>query len=133
MEARERDIFRDELDEIQKQINRMDEKVNYSINCIQTCQATIDGIADRVSKMEQGDNATNARDKPDSEGFWRDSDGDVWVRDAEGNTLLIAKGNKHGRQEIYNLPRCNDGVLQECGPYVKIDNPFIKEEDHADR
>lgn len=132
MAARERNIFRDELDEIQKQINRMVERVNYSINCVQTCQATIDGIADRVSKMEQEDDATNARYIPDSEGFWRDDDGDVWVCDAEGSTLLIAKGHKEGAREIYDLPRCNDGALQECGPYVKIYNPFIQGEDHAE-
>ena len=131
MAASERDAFRNKLDEIQKQINRMSEKINYSINCAQTCQTTIDSIEDRVSKMEQEDNNPNAREMPNSEGFWRDSDGDVWVRDAEGNTLLIAKSHKEDGHEIYNLPRGNNRVLQ-YGPYVKIDNPFIERENNAD-
>ena len=130
MAASERDTFRDKLDEIQKQINQMNEKINYSINCAQTCRTTIDGIKDRISKMEQGNNTLNARDIPDSEGFWRDRDGDVWACDTEGNTLLVAKGHEEGAQEIYNLTRCNDRSLQ-YGPYVKIDNPFIERENNA--
>lgn len=133
-----RETFRDKLDDIQNQIDQMGEQISSALSFAQTAQTTADSIASRVSTLEEETKPeSNARDTPDSEGFWRDSDGDVWVRDARGTTLLIAKGYKQGDNELYNLPSGPESnfdfsfVMHECGPYVKIDNPFIQGEDHA--
>jgi hypothetical protein len=125
--------YRDELDDIQKQIDRMGEKINYSINCVQDCQETIDGIADRVSKMEQDDDATNARDIPDSEGFWRDKAGDIWVHDGNPDHDALLLFYTEGKR-FYNMPKDNPSLwstTEGYGPYTKIDNPFIQDENHA--
>ena len=129
------ETFHDKLDDIQKQIDRMAEKVSNAINVAHTAQMTADIIASRVSTLEEETKPTpNARDMPDSEGFWRDSDDDVWVRDARGTILLIAAGRERDDEEIYGLPSGfnSESDLHEYGPYVKIDNPFIQGGDHAD-
>lgn len=135
------DTFHDKLDDLQQQINEMKEQASNALSIAQTAEDTIDIIASRVSTLEQENKThSNARDMPDSEGFWRDTpdsegfwrdiDDDVWVRDAEGNTRLISKGYKQGDNEIYNQS-LNYGA-SGYGPFVKIDNPFIQDEDHAE-
>lgn len=128
------DTFREKLEDIQKQIDQMGEKLGNAINVAHTAQMIVNNLTARVLKIEQENSATDAHDMPDSEGFWRDSDGDVWVRDTVGNTLLIAAGHRDSGNEIYGLPSGfnSDSNIQEYGPYVKIDNPFIQGEDHAD-
>lgn len=120
-------------DDIQKQIDEMKEQVSNALSIVQTAEATIDIIASRVSTLEEKTKTrSNARDTPDSEGFWRDIDDDIWACDSYGNVRLIAIGQQtdDDYREIYNLSY-NYGI-QGNGPFTKIDNPFLKGEDHAD-
>lgn len=129
------DTFHDKLDDLQKQINEMKEHVSNALSIAQTAEDAIDIIASRVSTLEEENKTpSNARPVPDSEGFWRDSDGDVWVRDVFGNTRLITQSHKDSAGEIYNqsLKPSTDFAMHKCGPYVKLDNPFIQDEAHAE-
>lgn len=129
------DAFRDKLDDIQKQIDRMGDKISNALNVAHTAQMTADSIASHVSTLEEETKHTpKFHDMPDSEGFWRDSDGDIWVRDIVGNMRLIAKGHKDDDEEIYNqsIDFSSDFSLYQHGPYVKLDNPFIRGGDHAE-
>lgn len=137
------DTFHDKLDDIQKQIDQLKEQVSNAISIAQTTEATTDIIASRVSTLEEENKPTsNAsdtpdsesfwRDTPDSEGFWRDIEDDVWVRDHTGYVRLIARGHRlyDDDHDIYNQSY-NFGT-EGCGPFTKIDNPFLKREDHAE-
>ena len=129
------DAFHDKLDDIQKQIDSMGDKLSNALNVAHTAQMTADSIASHVSTLEEETKHTpKIHDMPDSEGFWRDSDGDIWVCDIAGNMRLIAKGNKDGDDEIYNQSTdfSSDCSLHQYGPYVKLANPFIQGGDHAE-
>ena len=122
-------------DDIQKQIDNaryhVDEALNDAHNAINAWMDAIYGIA--RTRQENTTTATaTARDEPDSEGFWRDIDGDIWVCDHGGNVRLIAAGRQtnYDRGGIYDLSY--DYGTQGNGPFTKIDNPFIEREDHAD-
>lgn len=121
------ETFRDRLDNIQKQIDSMGKQISNAISIAKTAE----NIVARVSTLEEETQLTsNARRIPDSEGFWRDIDGDIWVRDVVGTTRLISKGYKQDDNEIYDqsLHFSTNG----SEPFVKIDNPFIQGEDHAE-
>ena len=127
------DTFHDRLDDIQKQIDEMKEHVSNALSIAQTEEATIDIIASRVSTLEEKTKTrSNARNTPDSNGFWRDIDDDVWAFDHTGNVRLIARGHKlhDDDYDIYN--QSYNFSTEEFGPFTKIDNPFLKGEDHAD-
>lgn len=129
------DTFHDRLDDIQKQIDEMKEQVSNALSIAQTADATIDIIASRVSTLEEKTKtSSNARNTPDSEGFWRDIDDDVWACDHTGNVRLIARGHRRydGDYDIYDQSYNFGTGTEGYGPFTKIDNPFLKGEDHAD-
>ena len=120
-------------DNIQKQIDNAREHVDAAINAANTAiNALMDAIYDISRTLYENTTTVISRDEPDSEGFWRDIDDDVWVCDRDGNVRLIAKGHQtdNDHREIYNLSY-NYGI-HGSGPFTKIDNPFLKREDHAD-
>lgn len=78
---------------------------------------------------------TDARDMPDSNGFWRDIDGDIWAYDGNpdhkpiclfDNALQIVCDRKP--DDTYSW-----GLIKRYAPFTKISNPFIEREDHANR
>lgn len=127
------DTFHDRLNDIQKQIDEMKEQVSNALSIAQTAEAAIDIIASRVSTLEEKTKtSSNARNTPDSEGFWRDIDADVWACDHTGNVRLIARGHMRydDDYEIYN--QSYNLSTEGFGPFTKIDNPFLKGEDNDD-
>ena len=130
------ETFDDRLDDIQNQIDQLKEQVSNTLGPSTTAPANTYIISHRFPTLEEENKPTsNAIYMPDSEGFWRDNDGDVWVRDIAGTMRLIAKSHKQGDNEIYDQS-CNffssDFNMRILGPFVKIDNPFLQGEDHAD-
>lgn len=120
-------------DDIQERIDNardhVDDALNDAHNAINAWMDAIYGIA---RTRQENTTPVTARDEPDSEGFWRDIDDDVWVCDYYGNVQLIARGHRtdDDHREIYNLSY-NYGIPGN-GQFTKIDNPFIEREDHAD-
>ena len=80
-----------------------------------------------VISRDEPDSEGFWHDTPDSEGFWRDNDYDIWVCDNSGKARLISRS--HGNY-IYN--QSYNYQAYGNGPFIKIDNPFLKREDHAD-
>ena len=75
------------------------------------------------------DDTTSSPQLPDSNGFWRDVDGDIWAYD--GNTdhpPFYLFDNE--LQRVYNnqFP----WVLTPYAPFTKISNPFPEGDHHAD-
>ena len=125
--------FQNKIDDLQDQIDEMREHVSNALIPSTTAQANTYIITHRISTLEKENKPTsNAREIPDSEGFWRDIDDDIWACDGVGNVRLIAFGHKtdDDYREIYDLSY-NYGI-QGSGPFTKIDNPFLQSEDHAD-
>ena len=125
-------------DDIQKQIDHAREHVDAAINAVNTAiNALMDTISDisrtlyenttTVISRDEPDSEGFWHDTPDSEGFWRDNDYDIWVCDNSGKARLISRSHEN---HIYNQSY-NYGT-KGCGPFTKIDNPFLKREDHAD-
>ena len=118
-------------DDIQKQIDEMKEQVSKALSIVQTAEETIDIIASRVSTLEEETKtSSNARDTPDSEGFWRDTDGDIWACDNFGNVRLITScdGPYYDGNYIYDMSF--NYYAEGFGPFTKIDNPFLKRAGH---
>ena len=130
------ETFRETPDYIQKQIDNAREHVDAAINALMDAiydiSRTLYENTTTVISRGEPDSEVFWHDTPDSEGFWRDIDDDVWVRDHTGNTRLIVKGHQtdDDHREIYDLSY-NYGIHGN-GPFTKIDNPFLKREDHAD-
>ena len=120
-------------DDIKEQIDNAREHADVAISAANTAiNALIDAIYDISRTLYENTTAVISRDEPDSEGFWRDIDDDIWVCDHTGNFRPIVKGHQtdDDHMEIYDLSY-NYGIHGN-GPFTKIDNPFIKREDHAD-
>lgn len=120
-------------DDIQEQIDNAREHVDNALNDARNAlNAWMDAIYSIARTRQENTTTVISRDKPDSEGFWRDIDDDIWACDSAGNVQLIARSHQtdDDHREIYDLSY-NYGI-QGSGPFTKIDNPFLKGEDHAD-
>ena len=120
-------------DDIQEQIDNAREHVDDALNDARNAlNAWMDAIYSIARTRQENTTTVISHDKPDSEGFWRDIDDDIWACDHSGQVRLIARGHQtdDDHREIYDLSY-NYGI-QGCGPFTKIDNPFLKGEDHAD-
>ena len=120
-------------DDIREQIDNAREHINYALNdASNALNAWMDAIYSISRTRQENTTTVISRDEPDSEGFWRDIDDDIWVCDCAGNVKIIAIGHQTDgdHREIYDLSY-NYGI-QGSGPFTKIDNPFIEREDHAD-
>ena len=125
MEDETRDDIREQIDNAREHV---DDTLNDAHNAI---NALIDAIYSNAWTRQENTTTMISRDKPDSEGFWRDIDGDIWACDSYGNVQLIASGHQtDDEHEIYNLSY--NYCIQGNRPFTKIDNPFLKREDHAD-
>ena len=120
-------------DDIQEQIDNAREHVDDALNDAHNAiNAWMDAIYGIARTRQENTTTVISRDKPDSEGFWRDIDDDIWACDSDGNVRLIAVGHPTNDEygEICDLSY--DYGIQGNGPFTKIDNPFIEREDHAD-
>ena len=126
MEDETHDVIQEQIDNAREHV---DDALNDAHNAINSWMDAIYSIA---RTRQENTTTVISRDEPDSEGFWRDIDDDIWACDSDGNVRLIAIGHQtdDDHREIYDLSY-NYGI-QGNGPFTKIDNPFIEREDHAD-
>lgn len=129
-----RETFRDKLDDIQKQIDQMKEKVSNAYDLAQAAITLSNTCGESILKLkrEHGDHLTMPA-LPDSNGFWRDKDGDIWAYDGNSENSPIMLFDT-GVCEVYGQQvnvHANWINLDFYAPFTKIDNPFIQGEDHA--
>ena len=127
--------FQNKIDDLQNQIDEMRENVSNALIPSTTAQANTYIITHRVSTLEEENKPTsNARRIPDSNGFWRDKDGDIWAYDGEDETPPIILFDSELRKVYGQQANINASWigLELYAPFTKVDNPFIKGEDHAD-
>lgn len=119
-------------DDIQEQIDNAREHVDDALNDAHNAiNAWMDAIYSIARTRQENTTTVISRDEPDSKGFWRDIDDDIWACDRDGNVRLITKVHKTDDDNIIYDLSYNYGI-QGNGPFTKIDNPFIEREDHAD-
>lgn len=96
-----------------------------------------DQIKEQISKLEHDQEATPITQAtpqlPDSNGFWRDKDGDIWAYDGNDDNPPIFLFDSE-LNEIYGLYK-NLGTswtgLIAFAPFAKVDNPFNTGNNHA--
>ena len=120
-------------DDIQEQIDNARDQVDDALNDARNAlNAWMDTIYSIARTRQENTTTVISRDEPDSEGFWRDIDDDVWVCDHTGNVRLIARGHRLYDDDYDIYTQSYNFSTEGCGPFTKIDNPFLKGEDHAD-
>ena len=111
--------FREWANSIQRQIDR----TNWRIN---DCAA-------RISELEPDDTASSTQ-LPDSNGFWRDNEGDIWAYGGNDNNppTLLFFAESHRVTDICENPAASWSDIEFHAPFTKIDNPFTTGNDNAD-
>ena len=113
--------FRVWANSIQRQIDQTNEHIN-------DCAA-------RISELEpEPDDTASSPQLPDSNGFWRDNDGEIWSYDGDpDNPPRFIFSTTF--QEVCETPTDSTATwaaIEDYAPFTKISNPFTKEEDHAE-
>ena len=114
--------FRALANGIQRQIDQTNEQIN-------DCAA-------RISELElELDDTTSSPQLPDSNGLWRDDDGDIWTYDGypdDPPRFIFSTAF----QEVCETTTDNTATwesIEEYAPFTKINNPFSTGDNHADR
>ena len=94
---------------------------------------------EQISKLEHEREATTASTQttpclPDSNGFWRDNEGDIWAYDGNPDHqplyLYVNEFQRVCDTRSYDpLPW---ELIKYYAPFTKISNPFPKGDHHAD-
>ena len=71
---------------------------------------------------------------PDSNGFWRDVDGDIWAYDGDPDHQPIYLFNNALQEVCDTQPdyQFTWGIIAFSAPFTKISNPFPEGDHHAD-
>ena len=134
--------FREWVNSIRQQINQMKEAISdtydiaHAANMLaNTCES---GITKLMRERESTTPATPATPAtpslPDSNGFWRDTEGDIWSYDGNPDhhpSFLF----DNEIQEVCETPTditANWADLEDYAPFTKISNPFHEGDHHAD-
>ena len=106
---------------------------------VKSVRQQFDQMKEQISKLEHERESTTpstqaSHQLPDSNGFWRDVDGDIWEYDGNPDhpPRFIFSTTL---QEVCETPMditATWATLEDYAPFTKIDNPFIEREDHAD-
>lgn len=127
--------FRNWAKNINQQISQMKEKVIIAYATAQTVSTHVNECTSRISELERKlDKNTTRAELPDSNGFWRDNDGDIWAYDGNPDNpprFIFATAF----QEVCKTPTddtANWEALEAYAPFTKISNPFPEGDHHAD-
>lgn len=106
---------------------------------VKSIRQQFDQIKEQISKLEHDQEANpitqSSQQLPDSNGFWRDNDGDIWAYDGDPNNpprFIFSTAF----QEVCETPTdstANWAALEDYAPFTKISNPFTIGDNHADR
>lgn len=136
--------FREWATGIQQQIDQMEEKVINACATAQSATMLANTHEEAISKLWRAhdENATPSHERqpkssrlPDSNGFWRDYDGDIWAYDGDPDNpprFIFATAF----QEVCETPEditANWAALEDYAPFTKISNPFTAGDNNADR
>ena len=124
-------------DDIQEQIDNakehVDDALNDAHNAINAWMDSIYSIA-----MTRQENTTTSTQTtpclPDSNGFWRDKDGDIWTYDGNPDHQPIYIFNNGRRTVCDTQPEdlFTWELIKPYAPFTKISNPFPEGHHHAD-
>lgn len=128
--------FRVWANSIQKQLDQMQEQISHATAVAQEASMHANTCWKHISKLErEHENTTTAHPLPDSNGFWRDNDGDIWSYDGDPDNppqFIFTTAS----QEVCETPTDSTTTwadLEDYAPYTKISNPFPTGDNHADR
>lgn len=128
--------FRDWAKQLKQQISQMKEQVSNACATAQSATMHVNECTSRISELERKlDKNTTSAPLPDSNGFWRDYDGDIWAYDGDpGNPprLIFVTA----LQEVCETTTDSAetwAALEDYAPFTKIRNPFTIGDNHADR
>ena len=88
-----------------------------------------------ISKLEREREKVPAEPQlPDSNGFWRDKDGDIWAYDGNDDNppIFLFDAESHRVTDICENPTQSWSDIEFYSPFTKIDNPFTTGNDNAD-
>ena len=131
--------FREWVNSIRQQIDQMKEAISdtydiaHAANMLaNTCES---GITKLMREREPTTPATpDSRQLPDSNGFWRDNEGDIWSYDGNPDHHPIFLFDNELQEVCDNQP--NDllpwEIIALSAPFTKISNPFPEGDHHAD-
>ena len=122
--------------------NMEDDPFQYDIytfcEWVTSVRQQIDQIKEQISKLEHDQEKTpitqSAPQLPDSNGFWRDADGDIWAYDGDPDNpprLIFSTGLQEVIETTANST-VSCSYLEDYAPFTKIDNPFTAGDNHAD-
>ena len=128
--------FRDWAKQLKQQISQMKEQVSIAYATAQTVSTHVNECTSRISKLERKlDKNTTRAPLPDSNGFWRDNEGDIWAYDGDPDNpprlIFITTF-----QEVCETPTDNTAnwaFIEDYAPYTKISNPFTTGDNHDDQ
>ena len=94
---------------------------------------------ERISKLEHEREATTQTTQsppclPDSNGFWRDKNGDIWAYDGNPDHQPIFLFDNDLQEVCDNQPKdpFTWEIIKLYAPFTKISNPFPEGDHHAD-
>ena len=131
--------FREWVKGIRRQINQMKEAISdtydiaHAANMLaNTCES---GITKLMRERESTTPASPAsRPLPDSNGLWRDEDGDIWAYDGnpDHQPLFLFYNELQKVCDYQPDDPFPWEIIKLYAPFTKIDNPFHTGDHHAD-
>ena len=137
--ARSTRIFSDWINGIQRQIDQMNEQISNTYATARYANIGVSGCEERISKLEHEREATTASTQttpclPDSNGFWRDEDGDIWAYDGnpDHNPIYLFDNGLQIVCDSQPEDPFSWELIKLYAPFTKISNPFPEGDHHAD-
>ena len=128
--------FRDWAHRIQQQLDQMSEKISNAIAMAQAASMRAAYCSWKIPNPEQEhEKAPSAPALPDSNGFWRDKDGDIWAYDGDEDNIPVLLFDPRC-SKVWNLSMNKPyswSIVNYYAPFTKIDNPFTTGNNHANR
>ena len=129
--------FREWVIGIRQQIDQMKEQISNTYATARSANMGVSGCERRISKLEDEREATTQATQattslPDSNGFWRDAEGDIWAYDGNPDHHPIYLFDNDLQEVCDNQPHDPFPweIIKLYAPFTKIRNPFPTGEDN---
>lgn len=136
--------FREWVNSVRQQFDQMKDEVSNAYATAQAANMLANTHEEAISKLWRAhdENATPSHEQtpkspqlPDSNGFWRDNEGEIWAYDGDpDNPPRFIFSTTF--QEVCETPAdstANWAFIEDYAPFTKISNPFTTGKNHADR
>ena len=114
--------FRERAKQPKQQTSQLKEQASIAYATAQTVSTHADECTSRISPL------------PDSNGFWRDHDGDIWAYDGDPDNpprFIFSTAFQEVCENPADITE-NWADLEDYAPFTKISNPFTTGKNHAD-